>query len=650
MIERFEGLRRTAARLPDGRWTVGYGHTRSARAGAEVSQADAEALLYFDLLPVMEAVNGLVTIDLAQNQFDALVAFAHNIGVDAFRDSDVLKRVNEGRLTEAALALEVWRKADLNDGPAVLDALVRRRAAEKALFLNDSGGLSPSGLVRPAPDAALAAALPAEPPAEVEVVADGEALSLNRVRSSPEPEAQPPARTIAAHATVFSIAAVPPAAPALPDEHAIAPADSVLLAESEGETAAPAPATAEPVQAALSDDIPVETESELQVEALEAAEPGAEAMGAAAAAPQPEQPTAGGAFVPSFAAVSYFAPTEPEAVTPQPPVEVPAPEPLAPAPEAPASVEPLVVAEDAPVGVQPAAYAPVAPLLNPPMPQGWPTAPSSAVDEAPQTPIESASEPQPEPGPTVEAVPAAAPSEPSEARTSPAEREPTPPASAEVSALSAESRPTPESQSLAERGASLRLYGPMGVIGLIPGAAPKPPEATAEPPTPAPAPEPATTFGPPAIPEPEVFAEIASEPAVSTEVTPPPVAELVLTPPPDDWDPDPKPQPEPVPYDIEDQGTPLFDQAWGGGQTARIVRYEEPEPPANGDRPTLGLFVLLFAVGLTAFVGALAAFLRSKTNGADEMTWYAYILGFIGAASVGTGFYFLLKRWSGGED
>jgi len=326
LIERFEGLRRTAARLPDGRWTVGYGHTRSARAGAEVSQADAEALLYFDLLPVVEAVNGLVTVDLAQNQFDALVAFAHNIGLDAFRESDVLKRVNEGRLTEAALALEVWRKADLDDGSAILDALVRRRAAEKALFLSDGSALSPSGLVRPTPDAALRAALPTERPAEVEVVSDGDALSLSRTPHAPEPQAAPqaPVRTVAAQATVFSIAAVAPTVPALPDEHATAPADSVELAQSEGDTAAPAPMIAEPLEAALSDDIPTETESELQIEALEAAEPGAEALAApepalgVPPAPEPEQATPPPVFVPSFDAVSYFAPSVPECQSPLP--------------------------------------------------------------------------------------------------------------------------------------------------------------------------------------------------------------------------------------------------------------------------------------------------------------------------------------------
>ena len=43
LIKRFEGYRQTAAQLPDGRWTIGHGHTLTAREGAKVSADDAEA-------------------------------------------------------------------------------------------------------------------------------------------------------------------------------------------------------------------------------------------------------------------------------------------------------------------------------------------------------------------------------------------------------------------------------------------------------------------------------------------------------------------------------------------------------------------------------------------------------------------------------
>ena len=144
LIKSFEGFRPKAAQLDDGRWTIGYGHTLTAREGAEISEKDAEALLLYDLIQPAHAVNEHVFTPLNQNEFDALVSFVFNIGVRAFRGSPTLRRLNEGRPLEAALAMELWRKADFDGERIVIDALVRRRAAEKALFLKPPDGWTPA--------------------------------------------------------------------------------------------------------------------------------------------------------------------------------------------------------------------------------------------------------------------------------------------------------------------------------------------------------------------------------------------------------------------------------------------------------------------------------------------------------------------------
>ena len=144
LIKAFEGFREKAARLDDGRWTIGYGHTLTAREGAQISEAEAEALLLYDIIGAAHAVNELVYAPLTQNEFDALVSFVFNIGVLGFRGSPTLRRLNEGRPLEAALAMELWRKADLEGDRIVIDALVRRRAAEKALFLKPEAGWMPA--------------------------------------------------------------------------------------------------------------------------------------------------------------------------------------------------------------------------------------------------------------------------------------------------------------------------------------------------------------------------------------------------------------------------------------------------------------------------------------------------------------------------
>lgn len=131
LIKSFEGFRPRAVRDEDGRWVIGYGHTASAREGSTVGEADAELLLQYDLLPVVKALNERVSAPLNQHQFDALASFAISVGVERFLASDVLQRLNEGHAGEAADALIGWPEA------TPPDARLRRRAAERALFVAD---------------------------------------------------------------------------------------------------------------------------------------------------------------------------------------------------------------------------------------------------------------------------------------------------------------------------------------------------------------------------------------------------------------------------------------------------------------------------------------------------------------------------------
>ncbi|HVZ29103.1 MAG TPA: glycoside hydrolase family protein [Asticcacaulis sp.] len=225
LIKSFEGLRQTAARLPDGRWTLGYGHTFSAREGATVTQEDADALLRFDLLPIVDAINNLVLTPLNQNQFDSLVSFCFNIGVDNFAASSVLKRINEGRMTEAALAMDSWRSAEFNGQTYVLAPLIRRRAAEKNLFLtpDEAGGNAPSLLVRPVEDGGD---MPTTP-AEVEAPTTGGILSARPLATEPAPVTptlpppyQSPYAAPIAPVTPASVAPAP-VAPVVPERQVI---------------------------------------------------------------------------------------------------------------------------------------------------------------------------------------------------------------------------------------------------------------------------------------------------------------------------------------------------------------------------------------------------------------------------------------------
>ncbi|THD76224.1 MAG: lysozyme [Phenylobacterium sp.] len=193
LITRFEGYRRKAAQLPDGRWMIGYGHTLTAREGAEVSEDDAEALLIYDLIGVAHGINEWTYAPLSQNQFDALASFVFNIGLEEFRRSGVLRRLNEGQLIQAACAMELWRKAEFSGERIVIDALVRRRASEKALFLTPEDGwpAAPSPILQPLLDADADGLVPRQSPALVTALLDGEEVRVLRA-DEPFPAPVPP--------------------------------------------------------------------------------------------------------------------------------------------------------------------------------------------------------------------------------------------------------------------------------------------------------------------------------------------------------------------------------------------------------------------------------------------------------------------------
>lgn len=130
LIKQFEGLRLKAYRCQAGVPTIGYGHTRTAKMGQSITQERAEELLREDVTPFEAAVSRLVTVPLNQGQFDALVAFAFNCGEGALERSTLLRLLNEGKYAEAALQFGRWVKG----GGKELPGLVRRRAAERALF------------------------------------------------------------------------------------------------------------------------------------------------------------------------------------------------------------------------------------------------------------------------------------------------------------------------------------------------------------------------------------------------------------------------------------------------------------------------------------------------------------------------------------
>ena len=135
LIKSFEGCKLTAYLCPANVPTIGWGHTKTvtkADVGKKtITQSEADALLLSDLVTYENAVKRLVKVPLSENQYGALVSFTYNLGQGNLANSTLLKKLNAKDYKGAADEFSKWTKV----GGKTLNGLVRRRAAERALFL-----------------------------------------------------------------------------------------------------------------------------------------------------------------------------------------------------------------------------------------------------------------------------------------------------------------------------------------------------------------------------------------------------------------------------------------------------------------------------------------------------------------------------------
>jgi len=121
---------------PVGVLTIGWGHTndngRKFGSGEIWKKEECDDEFAKDMAIFVDEVNNLVTVSVNQDQFDALVSFAFNVGAENLKTSTLLKKLNARDFAGAAQEFHRWNKAK----GRVLPGLVRRRACEALLFLS----------------------------------------------------------------------------------------------------------------------------------------------------------------------------------------------------------------------------------------------------------------------------------------------------------------------------------------------------------------------------------------------------------------------------------------------------------------------------------------------------------------------------------
>ena len=137
LITKFEGFKSRPYLCPSGIPTIGYGNTyypdgmKVKISDPPVNESQANELLKSILLKFESGVSQCLTKSINQNQFDALVSFAFNIGLGNFKKSTLLKKVNINPV-DPTIKNEFlrWNKS----GDKVLNGLIRRRESEYSLY------------------------------------------------------------------------------------------------------------------------------------------------------------------------------------------------------------------------------------------------------------------------------------------------------------------------------------------------------------------------------------------------------------------------------------------------------------------------------------------------------------------------------------
>ncbi|HHG0427086.1 TPA: lysozyme [Yersinia enterocolitica] len=112
--------------------TVCDGHTgKDIVPSKRYSDAECDALLHQDLIPVFAAIDRIVNVPMSDFRKAALASFGYNVGITAMTNSTMVKKLNRGDTSGACDELRRWIKA----GGKVWKGLVNRREVERELCL-----------------------------------------------------------------------------------------------------------------------------------------------------------------------------------------------------------------------------------------------------------------------------------------------------------------------------------------------------------------------------------------------------------------------------------------------------------------------------------------------------------------------------------
>lgn len=137
LIKQFEGFSGKPYLDSIGVPTIGYGFTyypngkRVTMNDSQISEEHATTLLAEIIKPYEVGVDSMTRDDITQNQFNALVSFAYNLGLKNLQGSTLLKKVNRNP-NDKTIKDEFLKW--VNAGGKKLQGLVNRRNKEAEVY------------------------------------------------------------------------------------------------------------------------------------------------------------------------------------------------------------------------------------------------------------------------------------------------------------------------------------------------------------------------------------------------------------------------------------------------------------------------------------------------------------------------------------
>lgn len=153
-IKDFEKKKNRAYRSgQDSKWTIGWGHTRTAREGMVITDEQAETLFEQDLEEAERAIKSVVSpyFRLSQLCFDALVSWEFNCGAIRSKGNTIRRFLKEGRLDEIDEQILRWKffTDPMTGEKKVSTGLARRRAAEARMWNDGLADIAEADYVTP---------------------------------------------------------------------------------------------------------------------------------------------------------------------------------------------------------------------------------------------------------------------------------------------------------------------------------------------------------------------------------------------------------------------------------------------------------------------------------------------------------------------